>query len=407
MPGSQRFSREHTDFKRITTLTVVGGVIFAGIIGIAAFVLSFRPSLFRLDAGQVLVYRLKTTTTELAPDGREGRPAIDERTITLIGIGGENQVALLAEETRGRDRISLHGIESNGMSVLLDAAARPTSGSRAVGIFDLNLFALPPSATEQSWDVQLTYGLLPPAKQLVQAHAKRSKSSSNPEFQLRLPTSLEWTESVNSPYRQVRDLQCTYRYRSSQHAVDQATLRCTFAIEQPQNATTRRFRMAMEIDLIDSATLDENPARLREVAIDCAAATAALSDPAIGIDRRKALADNLRAAETGIGRLRQLADRLTEEVRRQPSTQTLLVSHAAPLRHQIQVAIGPEANKTQAEQLARTLIASGFTARVEPVAAGNVRVVVGPFIEKDPTVLERLQQSFPYLKPLWVEASAP
>ena len=407
MPGSQRFSREHTDYKRLITLTVVVVVILAGIIGITSFVLSFRPSLFRLDAGQVLVYRLKTTTTELATDGREGRPAIDERTITLIGIGGDNQVALLAEEQRGRDRLSLHAIETNGTSVLLDAAARPTSGSRAVGLFDLNLFALPPSATEQTWEVQLTYGLLPPAKQLVQAHARRSKSSSNPEFQLRLPTSLEWTETAQSPYRQIRDLVCTYRYRSAQNAVDQATLRCTFALEQPHNANTRRFRLLMEIDLIDNATLDENPLRLREVVIDCAAATAALTDPAIGQARRTALANNLRAAETGIGRLRQLADRLTDEVKRQPSTQTLLVSHAAPLRHQIQVAIGPEGSKVQAEQLARTLVANGFTARVEPAAAGKLRVVVGPFTEKDPAVLERLQQRFPYLKPLWVEAPAP
>lgn len=410
MPGSQRFSREGTDYKKITTLVVVGGVILAGIAGVAAFALSFRPSRFSLAAGHVLVYRLKSTTTELASDGREGRPATDERTIALVGIGSgspggsENQVALLAEEVRGRDRLSLHAIEADGVTTLLDAAARPVAGSRTVGIFDLNLFALPPSASEQSWDVQLAYGLLPPAKQQIQARAKRSKSSSNPEFQLKLPTSLEWLE--NNTYRQLRDLVCTYRYRSSQHAVDQATLRCIFASEQA-DGSIRRFRVLLEIDLIDSAALDEDPQRLRSVALACAAATAALSDPAIGPQRRAALADDLRTAETAVGRLRQLADRLAVEVRRQPAANSAIVAHAAPPRLLIQVAIGPEAHKVEAEQLARTLIAGGFTARVEPASAGNLRVVVGPLIEKDPTVLDRLQRSFPYLKPLWIEAPAP
>ncbi len=402
MAGSQRFRREHTDYKRITTLTVIGAVVLAGIVGITAFALSFRPSRFRLDAGQVLVYKLKTTTTELATDGREGRPATDERIIALVGIGGENQVALLAEETRGRDRISLHGIEPDGMSVLLDAAARPTSGSRAVGLFDLNLFALPPSATEQSWDVQITYGLLPPAKQLVQAHVKRAKSSSNPEFQLRLPTSLEWLE--DGTYRQLRDPVCTYRFRAAQHAVDQGTLRGIYTSEQA-DGSTRRFRLVLEIDLIDSATLDENPQRLRAVALACAVATSALTDPAIGSDRRRSLAADLRTAETAVGRLRQLADRLAVEVMRQPSATLQTVAHAAPLRLQIQVAIGPESGKVQAEQLARTLVAGGFAAHVEPANAGNLRVVVGPLIEKDPAMLERLQRSFPYLKPLWIEAT--
>ncbi len=404
MPGSQRFSREHTDYKKITTLVVVGSVILAGIAGVAAFALSFRPSRFRLDAGHVLVYCLKSTTTELAADGREGRPGTDERTIALIGIGGENQVALLAEDLRGRDRISLHGIEPDGLTTLLDAAARPVAGSRTVGLFDLNLFALPPSAAEQSWDVQVAYGLLPPAKQQVQAHAKRSKSSSNPEFQLKLPTSLEWLE--NGTYRQLRDLVCTYRYRSSQHAVDQASLRCVFASEQP-DGSIRRFRMLLEIELIDAADLDENPQHLREVALACAAATAALSDPAIGPPRRRALAADLRTAETAIGRLRQLADRLAIEVLRQPAANAAIVPHAAPPRLQIQVAIGPESNKIAAEQLAHTLVAGGFTARVEAANAGNLRVVVGPFIEKDSAVLERLQLAFPYLKPLWIEVPAP
>ena len=53
--------------------------------------------------------------------------------------------------------------------------------------------------------------------------------------------------------------------------------------------------------------------------------------------------------------------------------------------------------------LARTLTAGGFEARLEPATPGNLRVVVGPFVEKDPNVLERLQRAFPYLKPLWID----
>ena len=137
----------------------------------------------------------------------------------------------------------------------------------------------------------------------------------------------------------------------------------------------------------------------------CAAATSALTDPAIGSERRRSLAADLRTAETAVGRLRHLADRLAIEVVRQPSATLQTVAHAAPRRHQIQVAIGAESGKVQADQLARTLVAAGFTARAEPASAGNVRVVVGPFTEKDPAVLQRLQLGFPYLKPLWIEAA--
>lgn len=400
MPLTRRFSRDKTDIKHITTLLVIGGVALAGIAGIAAFALSFRPSRFQLDPGHVLLYRLRTTSTEIGSDNREARPTIDERVIALIGIGPDNQVALLAEEARGRDRISLHRIEPDGTAITLDAAGRTAPGSRAIGIFDLNLLALPPSASEQSWDVQVTYGLLPAAKQLVQAKARRSQSKSNPEFQLKPPSSLEWLES--GTYRQVRDLVATYRYRSSLNAVDQGTLKCTWAVEQPGGI--RRFRLVTEIELLDADGVDEDPDRLHRVAMACAAANDALSDPGIGPERRRALAADLRTADTAIGRLRQLADRLSVEVLRQPATTQAAVRPPSQ-RFLIQVASGPETQKEQAEQLARTLTAGGFAARIEPAAAGKLRVVVGPLVEKDPETLERLQRAFPYLKPLWIEAT--
>jgi len=400
MPATRRFQRDRTDFKQVTTLLVVGGVVLAGIAGVTAFALSFRPSRFRLDPGTVLVYQVVTITTEISSDNREGRPVSDQRTIAIVGVGPDNEVALLAEEARGRDLISLHHIDPDGTATLLDAAARPTGGSRAIGLFDLNLLALPPSATEQSWDVQLTYAALPPAKQLVQAKAKRSKSSSNPEFQLKLP-SMEW----NGPggYRQIKDLLVTYRFKNSQHAVDQVRLQAMFAIEQPPPTNKRRFRIVTTLELIDRDVLDEDPAHLRAAALACAAATEALTDPSIASERRRTLANDLRGADTAVTRLRQLSDRLAGEVLRQPlaTQQTLIRANA--LRYAIQVAIGPESHKAQAEQYARTLVASGFTAQVEPANAGNLRVVVGPFVDKNPEVLERLQRAFPYLKPLWIE----
>ena len=400
MASSRSFSREPTDLKHLTTLVVIGAVILAGIAGVTFFVLSFRPSHFRLDPGHVLLYRLTTTSTELAADNREGRPTSETKELVLIGIGPDNLVALLAEDVRGRDRLSLHKIEIDGTAVLLDAAGRPTTGSRAIGIFDLNLFVLPLSATEQSWDAQLTYGLLPPAKQLIQAKARRSESKSNPQFQLKPPASLEWL--VDGTYRQVKDLQATYHFRTSLHAVDKADLKCTWSIELPTGI--RRYRVTANLELVDTATLDDDPLRLRAVAMDCAAATEALGDSDIGTSRRQALAANLRTADTGATRLRQLADRLSVDVLRQP---TVNANFAKPTgrRVQIQVAIGPEQQKAQAEQLAKTLIAGGFQGRIEPAAPGMLRVVVGPLAEKDPQVLDRLQRAFPYLKPLWIEAS--
>ena len=405
MSATRRILRDRTDFKQVTTLVVVGGVVLAGIAGLTAFALSFRPSRFRLDPGTVLVYHLVTTTTEISGDNREGRPTSDERTIALIGIGPDNELALLAEEARGRDRISLHRVDSDGTATLLDAAARPISGSRAIGLFDLNLLALPPSATEQSWDVQLTYAVMPRAKQLVQARAKRSKSSSNPEFQLKLPA-LEWLDASpggGGGYRQIKDLLVTYRFRNSQHAVDQMRLQATYAVEQPEPAAKRRFRMVTTMELIDRDVLDEDPQHLRDAALACAAASEALSDPTIPGERRRALAGELRGADTAVARLRQLIDRLANEVLRQPVASKLATVRPPTMTFAIQVAIGPESHKAQAEQYARTLIASGFTARVEPANAGNLRVTVGPFAEKNPQALERLQRAFPYLKPLWIE----
>ena len=402
MIATRRILRDRTDFKQVTTLLVIGGVVLACIAGITAFALSFRPSKFRLDPGTVLIYHLVTTTTEISSDNREGRPFIEERTIALVGIGPENEIAFLAEESRGRDLISLHRIDADGTATLLDAAARPAGGSRAIGLFDLNLFALPPSATEQSWDVQLTYAALPPAKQLVQARAKRSKSSSNPEFQLRLP-SMEWPGPGG--YRQIKDLLVTYHFKNSQQAVDLARLQGTFAIEQPEPVNRRRFRIVTTVELIDRDTLDEDPLRLRSAALACAAATEALTDPSIGADRRRALSADLRGADTAVARLRQLSDRLATEVLRQPLATPQSQIRQAALHYAIQVAIGPESQKTQAEQYARTLVASGFTARVEPANAGNLRVTIGPFADKNPEVLERLQRAFPYLKPLWIEVT--
>jgi hypothetical protein len=401
MSLTRRLTRDRTDFKQITTLVVIGAVILAGIAGVAAFALSFRPSRFRLDPGHVLVYHATTTSTELAADNREGRPTTDERVLTLIGIAPDNQVALLAEEARGRDRISLHHVEPDGTMVQLDAAARAILGSRAVGILDFNLFALPPSASEQAWDTQISYGLLPVAKQLLQVRVRRSQSKSNPEFQLKPPAALEWIE--RGTYRQVKDLQATYRFRSSVNAVDKATIKCLWSVEQPDGKVAR-FRVVTEIELSDHDALDEDAQKLRAVAQACAAATEALSDPAIGPERRRELAANLRSAETAIGRLRQLADRLAVEVLKPAPAPTVGVTPAPGLRYQIQVAIGPEGQKAQAEQLVKTLIAGGFAARAEPAAAGNLRVVVGPFADKQPELLERLQRAFPYLKPLWVEA---
>jgi len=407
MSATRRIHRDRTDFKQVTTLLVVGGVVLACIAGITAFALSFRPSRFRLDSGTVLIYHVVTTTTEISGDTREGRPFIEERTIALVGIGPDNEVALLAEESHGRDKISLHRIDADGTATLLDAAARPIGGSRAIGLFDLNLLALPPSATEQSWDVQLTYAVMPPAKQLVQARAKRSKSSSNPEFQLKLPA-LEWLDSTNGPnggYRQLKDLMATYRFRNSQHAVDQVRLQATYAIEQPEPASKRRFRIVTTLELIDRDTLDEDPLRLRSAALACAAATEALTDPSIGVERRRALSADLRGADTAVARLRQLTDRLAGEVLRQPVASQQMLIRPPAMRYAIQVAVGPESHKAQAEQYARTLVASGFTARVEPANAGNLRVTVGPFAEKNPEVLDRLQRAFPYLKPLWIEVA--
>ena len=402
MTATRRMLRDRTDFKQVTTLLVIGGVVLACIAGVTAFALSFRPSKFRLDPGTVLIYHLVTTTTEISGDNREGRPLVEERTIALVGIGPENEIAFLAEESRGRDLISLHRIDADGTATLLDAAARPTGGSRAIGLFDLNLFALPPSATEQSWDVQLTYAALPPAKQLVQARAKRSKSSSNPEFQLRLP-SMEWPGPGG--YRQIKDLLVTYHFKNSQQAVDQARLQGTFAIEQPEPVNRRRFRIVTTVELIDRDTLDEDPLRLRSAALACAAATEALTDQSIGAERRRALSADLRGADTAVARLRQLSDRLASEVLRQPVATPQSQIRPAALHYAIQVAIGPESQKAQAEQYARTLVASGFTARVEPANAGNLRVTVGPFADKNPEVLERLQRAFPYLKPLWIEVT--
>jgi hypothetical protein len=387
-------------FRRADTRTrvqwaVAVGAILLALVGIAVVALSFRPSRFQCPPGTVLSWTVTTTTTEILPDRREGVPAVGQTTLQIIGLGDEGQVALVGPDAAGRERLSLLRIAEDGAVQHLDAAGREQEGGRAIGLLDLALFPLPESPGDQTWEPSVSWAVLPEGRQNLQAKVWRKKASRHPEFELKPALgAIEWTDA-RGLYRQVRDLVVNYHFDPGLGAVDQATLRMSYAVEEPPPGTKRTWRVVVAMTLAGRQRVDDDPASLLEAARACAAAQEAQAG-AGGEALRQDARRRLQQASVGPARLRSLAGALLDDLAR-----------PAPARAAsgwyLRLANGPEAQRAAAEQLAVTARAANLPAEVALAGPGRVQVLLGPWPTRDSALMERVRFRFPHLKPVWQE----
>jgi SPOR domain len=377
------------------TAAVVAALLVAGL-GVTAFVLALRPSRLHFTPGQLITYHLKTEISEVIETqdrkDQELPPMVQESDLHLICVGPDNTAVLLAKAD-GRDQVALMTFAANGMARELDAASRPSDSGRAVGFFDFNLLPLPPGS-EQIWNVDLTYAVLPPGKRSLQAKARRTRSGANPEFQLKLPASVEWV-GEDQRYLQVRDLTSQYRFNTSKGVIEEATVRCLAGYERPEGR--RRHKLKLTLSLVSIGTITDDPGQVRDLAIACTDAQTALA--AGRKERLAAISQRLTSVTVQDPRLRALAESVIGEIRNGPRPAQPTGPRGLWAVH---LASGPAELRADAQRFVDNLAGLGFRAYL--AAQGpTLSVLVGPYYDRDPAVIRSLSQRFPQQRATWVE----
>jgi hypothetical protein len=376
--------------KHAAVLVVVGALAVAAL-GIMAFFLALRPCRMRIESGEQATYHLRSEVAEIAADGSEGQPQVSDQDLDLIGIGADNDVVLISPAA-SHDEATLMNFTAAGTARTLDAALRPSEVGKALGYFDFNLMPLP-AGVEQGWNTDLVYACLPPSKRCVQGKVKRTRSGANPEFQLKLPTSVEWISAENR-YLQVRDLVCSYRYNTGKALVDQAVLHCTLGIERDDGR--HRFRVRVDLTLMGIARTSDDPHEIRDLALAASEAQAALARGSS--ERFPSILARLQGANIQGPRLRDLVRQISQEVRNPQPAAPHLVSRQL---WAVQLASCPVERRADADTFTRTLIAGGLHAWVGSSGEG-LAVLIGPYYDRDPAVLAQISQHYPQQRATWV-----
>jgi hypothetical protein len=376
--------------KHAAGLVVVGALAVAAL-GIMAFFLALRPCRMHIESGEQATFHLRSEIAEIAADGSEGPPQVGDSDLDLIGIGADNDVVLLSPAA-GHDEVTLMNFTAAGTARTLDAALRPSEVGKALGYFDFNLLPLPPGV-EQGWSTDLVYACLPPSKRCVQGKVKRTRSGANPEFQLKLPTSVEWISAENR-YIQVRDLVCSYRYDTSKAIVDQAVLHCTLGIEREDGR--HRFRVRVDLALTAISRTSDDPREIRDLALAACEAQTAL---ARGNGERFAnILLRMQSANVQSPRLRDLVRQLSSEVR---NPQLPAQRAASRQLWAVQLASCPVERRADADSFTRALVSGGLHAWVGASGDG-LAVLIGPYYDRDPAVMAQISQHYPQQRATWV-----
>jgi len=354
-------------WKQHIVLVMVAVVLVAAVAGTWAFIVSLRPCRLHFQPGTVCEYVLRTEYRELR-DGQLSAPRLHEQRLTLVCVGSDNEVAMIAPspDRPGVDEVTLLDFAADGAARRVTADG-PTDEGKALGFFDFNLLPLPPG-NEQDWKASLVYAALPVGERQVTAKVKRRSNSAKPEFELRLPTK-EWVNEHNR-WMQVRNLVCSYRFDGGRGVVDRAQVKCDTGIERDDGA--HRFRVIVTLDLLSIENRTGETAMLRDLAVASVETQQAL-DGRQG-ERLTSLIARLERAGASTPALRQVAERLRDEASRQLS--------APAERWILQVASLPVAKRANAETLVRTLNVQGLAARLV-VSGGNLLVGIGPVSQRD------------------------
>jgi len=377
------------------TAAVVAALLVAGL-GVTAFILAMRPSRLHFTPGELVTYHLRTEISEvIETQERKDQhlpPMVQESDLHLICVGSDNTTVLLTK-VDGREQVALLTFAANGTARELDAASRPSDSGRAVGFFDFNLLPLPPGS-EQVWNVDLAYAVLPPGKRSLQAKARRTRSGANPEFQLKLPASVEWV-GEDQRYLQVRDLTSQYRFNTSKGVIEEATIHCMAGYERPEGR--RRHKLKLTLSLVSITRISDDPGQVLNLALAGVDAQAALS--AGRKERLAAISQRLSAAAVQDPRLRALAESLLGEIRNGPRPRPPTGPRGLWAVH---LASGPVELRSDAQRFVDNLAGLGFRAYLA-TQGPTLSVLVGPYYDRDPAVIRSLSQRFPQQRATWVE----
>lgn len=377
------------------TAAVIAALLVAAL-GVTAFVLALRPSRLTFDSGQLITYRLRSEISEVIENherkDQELPALVQENDLHLICVGPDNTMVMLAHQD-GRDQVALLTMATNGTARELDAAARPSDSGRAIGFFDFNLLPLPPGS-EQVWNVDVAYAVLPPGKRSLQGKARRLRSGSSPEFQLKLPPSVEWI-GEDQRYRQVRDLTSHYRFNTSKGVIEEAVIRCVAGYERPEGR--RRHKLRLTLSLVSIGRITDDPDQVRNLAIAGIDAQAALA--AGRKERLAAITQRLNAAAVQDPRLRALTQSLLGEIRNGPRPRQVNIPQGLWAVH---LASGPAERRSEAQRFVDHLTTQGFKAYLTAQGA-TLSVLVGPYYDRDPAVIRSLSQRYPQQRVTWVE----
>jgi hypothetical protein len=378
------------------TAAIIAAALVAAL-GIMAFVLALRSSRLQIPAGDVVSYRLRVQMRELisSPDSKkdiELPASVQEQDLHLIGVGGMNEVVLLTT-IDGSDQVTLLSYAPNGSARRLDAAARVDDAGVAIGLFDFNLMPLPPGS-EQVWNVDVIYALLPPAKRVLQGKARRMRSGSNPEFQLKLPASVEWI-GTDQRYMQVRDLTSTYRFNTSKSLIERADISGKISFERDDGQ--HRFKVNIELELLKVGRISDDPTQVRNLALAGMDAQSAIAQG--HRERLHSITDRLMNASVQDPRLKTYVQNLVNQIRHPAPTKKVATVNTS---YAVHLATCPADRRTDAQRFVAQLASEAFRAYIVE-KSGQLYILVGPYLDRDPAILRTLSQRYPQQRASWVE----
>jgi hypothetical protein len=222
------------------------------------------------------------------------------------------------------------------------------------------------------------------------------RSGSNPEFQLKLPASVEWI-GEDQRYMQIRDLTSKYRFNTSQSLIENADIRCVVGFERADGR--HRFKVRIELDLVHVGRIADDPGQIRELALAGMDAQTALTQG--HRERLSTIGKRLIDASVQDPRLRRYVQALIDQIRNPAKTTPHATTNTTFAVH---LATCPIERRNDAQRFVAQLATQGFRAYISE-NGGVLSVLVGPYLDRDPAVLRTLSQSYPQQRATWVRAT--